>query len=201
MGFLMFYLFPLLRWIASTQTGLSGRFAAPFAQVHKYALATSRSRMSTEAYHVEKQRKRSLASSSHKCTISFERIARGATARRQIEMWNLGSQMNWSGLIVVSGTSLAKPLMWRVKTGTSEDIKNYLCIPQYSMHLCIRKPCGNPCVDCRWSDWSTWQSCSETCGGGTQKRTRQIAQEAGTDGTGISGIPHHGTKTGAGKIW
>jgi len=48
------------QWIASTQTGLSGRFAAPFAQVHKYALATSPSRMSTEAYHVEKQRKRSL---------------------------------------------------------------------------------------------------------------------------------------------
>ena len=61
MGFLMFSPFPLLRWIASTQTGLSGQFAAPFAQVHKYALATSPSRMSTEEYHVEKQRKRSLA--------------------------------------------------------------------------------------------------------------------------------------------
>lgn len=122
MGFLMFSPFPLLRWIASTQTGLSGRFAAPFAQVHKYALATSPSRMSTEAYHVEKQRKRSLAWSSHKRTTSFEWIARGATARRQIKSWNLGSQMNWSGLIVVSGTSLAKPLIWRVKTGTSEDM-------------------------------------------------------------------------------
>ena len=32
-------------------------------------------------------------------------------------------------------------------------------------------------VDCKVSQWNVWDSCSVTCGSGTKKRTRNVAQE------------------------
>lgn len=53
-------------------------------------------------------------------------------------------------------------------------------------HLSEQKPCNlgtcltsepvYPAVDCVLSDWSAWDACSKTCGGGTQKRTKTILQ-------------------------
>ncbi|CAE7739327.1 Sspo [Symbiodinium sp. CCMP2592] len=34
--------------------------------------------------------------------------------------------------------------------------------------------CSNFCVDCTWSDWGTWSTCTLSCGGGTAQRTRAI---------------------------
>ena len=40
----------------------------------------------------------------------------------------------------------------------------------------------NP-VDCTWTQWNAWVTCSVTCGGGTQdrERTKNAAQHGGDD--------------------
>ena len=39
----------------------------------------------------------------------------------------------------------------------------------------------DPC-DCEYTDWDKWSSCTVTCGGGTIKRTREIARAASEGG-------------------
>eukprot|EP00930_Biecheleria_cincta_P043973 TRINITY_DN30169_c0_g2_i1.p1 TRINITY_DN30169_c0_g2~~TRINITY_DN30169_c0_g2_i1.p1 ORF type:complete len:1516 (+),score=202.90 TRINITY_DN30169_c0_g2_i1:88-4635(+) len=47
--------------------------------------------------------------------------------------------------------------------------------------------CSNVCVDCKWSQWSTWSDCSKTCGGGKGSRTRLVATPAQGEGKNCTG--------------
>ena len=42
-------------------------------------------------------------------------------------------------------------------------------------------------VDCVWSDWSDWDTCTVTCGGGTQGKTRTEAVAADYGGVECDG--------------
>ena len=42
-------------------------------------------------------------------------------------------------------------------------------------------------VDCKWSEWAAWDSCSESCGFGTRQRSRNFSQEAAHGGSNCTG--------------
>ena len=44
-------------------------------------------------------------------------------------------------------------------------------------------------VNCIWSDWSIWELCTATCGGGMQTRTRSILEPARNGGERCEGEP------------
>ena len=37
-------------------------------------------------------------------------------------------------------------------------------------------------ADCVWAEWEEWSTCTESCGGGTQLRTRIVETHATTEG-------------------
>ena len=51
------------------------------------------------------------------------------------------------------------------------------------------QPCNDfPCpINCMWSNWGEWGTCSRRCGGGTQWQFRSISQAAAHGGKGCSG--------------
>uniref|UniRef100_A0A7S4GQJ7 Spondin-like TSP1 domain-containing protein n=1 Tax=Oxyrrhis marina TaxID=2969 RepID=A0A7S4GQJ7_OXYMA len=58
-----------------------------------------------------------------------------------------------------------------------------------SMYIrpCNTDMCPSGARDCAFSQWTSWNSCSSTCGGGKQKRTRDIAVEATARGAPCEG--------------
>ena len=42
-------------------------------------------------------------------------------------------------------------------------------------------------VDCTWNEWTSWSTCSETCGNGTWSRTRDELQSAQNGGAPCNG--------------
>eukprot|EP01012_Entosiphon_sulcatum_P049575 TRINITY_DN6820_c0_g1_i6.p1 TRINITY_DN6820_c0_g1~~TRINITY_DN6820_c0_g1_i6.p1 ORF type:complete len:7637 (+),score=112.47 TRINITY_DN6820_c0_g1_i6:5459-28369(+) len=53
------------------------------------------------------------------------------------------------------------------------------CPPLNETRACNEAPCP---VDCIVTDWGAWDTCSATCGGGTQRRVRTITQQATNGG-------------------
>ena len=43
-------------------------------------------------------------------------------------------------------------------------------------------------VDCAWDAWIQWESCSKSCGGGNQERTRSIDIPPANGGYNCTGI-------------
>ena len=41
-------------------------------------------------------------------------------------------------------------------------------------------------VDCDWTSWSDWSSCSKTCGAGVREKSRQVKTTAQNDGSPIN---------------
>lgn len=62
------------------------------------------------------------------------------------------------------------------------------CTGEFSQELsCNLRPCG---IDCEWDEWGEWDTCSKTCGGGEQSRSRLIkVREA------FGGVPCPGNST------
>ena len=56
-------------------------------------------------------------------------------------------------------------------------------IEEYS--LCDQEPCHNHGIDCEYSDWSSWGSCSQKCTG-TKTRSRSITVYAMNGGAGCN---------------
>jgi hypothetical protein len=50
-------------------------------------------------------------------------------------------------------------------------------------YCCIRRTCPPRKVNCQWSSWSRWSSCSKTCGSGVNTRTRRIVKYARNGGS------------------
>ena len=42
-------------------------------------------------------------------------------------------------------------------------------------------------VNCLWSSWSDWSSCSKTCGGGVKERSKQVKTPAQNGGSQCQG--------------
>ena len=42
-------------------------------------------------------------------------------------------------------------------------------------------------ANCKWGNWTKWTSCSKSCGGGSQQRTRKVAKYAQPGGKKCSG--------------
>jgi len=55
--------------------------------------------------------------------------------------------------------------------------------------------CVYPRVNCQWDSWNSWQSCSKSCGGGTQKRTRSKLVVAQNGGNGCSNGSNNETRS------
>jgi len=49
------------------------------------------------------------------------------------------------------------------------------------------RDCTNLCVDCLWTEWTAWDTCSQSCNGGAQGRSRSVARTVQGGGSNCTG--------------
>ncbi|XP_035688793.1 SCO-spondin-like [Branchiostoma floridae] len=91
----------------------------------------------------------------------------------------------WSGCSVTCGTGTRSRDRICTNPAPSNGGANCVGEPREIEQCDIGTPCQ---VDGSWSNWSPWSSCSVTCGGGTQTRTRTCTNPAPSNGGADCGV-------------
>lgn len=85
---------------------------------------------------------------------------------------------DWKPCSVTCGSGTKKRS--RACNNPPPDLEGRPCLGAYEeTSICNTDDCP---VDGVWSEWSVWSQCSETCGPGTQQRTRDCNNPAPSDG-------------------
>lgn len=83
-----------------------------------------------------------------------------------------GDWQNWSECSRTCGTG--SRFGWRaVKRHPSDRGKDCSGFPARG-EPCNTYPCPDERIDCQWSEWQDWNSCSKSCGAGEQLRRRMV---------------------------
>jgi len=97
----------------------------------------------------------------------------------------VGDWSSWSSCPVTCGSG--ERLRYRAVLGEAHDGG----APCHEALTENKTCCHDPCpVDCVWSEWSDWQGCSKSCGGGVSSRTRSELVPAAYGGRICYGAVH-----------
>lgn len=67
----------------------------------------------------------------------------------------------------------------RTRTVTKQADGGQACPVLEEIQPCNQQGCP---VDCAYTDWTSWSSCTKSCGGGIQERTRQVTRNSANGG-------------------
>ena len=99
--------------------------------------------------------------------------------------WETTSSSEYLGYLCHQKILATNSLRYNINNDTWTEWS--IRIPQRQIFLSAAFLCPDECELCTWGAWSAWETCSVTCGGGTQERNRTITQPALNNGTDCAG--------------